>query len=248
MSKESRIFSIYALCDPRPQYQETPYEFYGFKGIRYIGQTFKSIQHRLRGHLLDDSNPYKRNWIKALQREGLMPNIVVLHTNICSQEEADLLEKDLIAEARDRIGKKLLNLSIGGQGVYYSKEQMEESRTRFLKGSDGYERPGNMLSPNLRDAVCTAVRKQMLVSGNRYIKEINYMAKRDSLKQISTIKLGTKAYVQAYHVGLEGGSLPPGKLIVEAGFLHGLLTREGYAKPLDPNLCTIALAFWEDSI
>lgn len=233
MSKKHRLFSIYALCDPRPQYQEPHYEIYGIKGIRYIGQTFKSIQHRLKGHLLEDVNPYKRNWIKALEREGFTPKIVALHTDIQSQEEANLLEQKLIAEVRDKIGKKILNLSIGGQGVYYSDEQMEEARTRFLEGPDGYERPGNMPSPNFRDAVCPAVRKQMLVSGNRYIKEINYTAKRDSLKQLSTMKLGTRIYVKAYHVGFEGGELPPGKLVSEAGYIHGLLARKGYANPLE---------------
>jgi len=77
------------------------------------------------------------------------------------------------------------------------------------------------------------VRKQMLITGNRYIKEIDYTAKRDSLLQLSTIKLGTKKYVVAYRIGLNAGALPPGKLVEEAGYIHGRLVREGYAELLE---------------
>jgi hypothetical protein len=246
MLKNCRLFSIYVLRDPRPQYQGPRYEICGVTGTRYIGQTFKSVQHRFNQHLSEDSNPYKRNWFRALKRDGVQPEVVTIYKDISSQEEADRLEQNLIAQAREKMGNKLLNLAIGGQGVYYSDEQMEESRTRYLEGADGYLRPGNTPYPNLRDAVCPAVRKQMLTKGNRYIREIDYTAERDSLMQLSTIQLGTKLYFAAYCIGFEGGALPPGKLVVETGYIHGKLSREGYAKPLEDDIIEKSSVKWPD--
>lgn len=231
MAKDRR-FTIYALCDPRNEYQAPQFQLCGASGVRYVGQTFKSIEHRFRGHLLDDSNPYKKNWIRSLQRQGLEPSVVPLHADILTQEEADKLETELIAQAREQMGAKLLNLAAGGQGGYYTDEQMEESRTRNLSGPDGYERPGNTPYPTLRDQVCSSVRAQMMIPGNLDVQEIAYTAKRSTLRQLSTIQIGTKAYVDAYEVGLSGEPLPPGKLVDEAGYLHGRLVQAGYAQPL----------------
>ena len=235
MAKSPRRYSIYALCDPRPEYQGPEFALWGVKGVRHVGQTFKSINHRFREHLSGDSNPYKRNWIRSLQKQGLEPGLVGLVSNIATHEEADRIEIERIAELRKHIGKKALNLTDGGQGGYYSEEQMEESRTRSLGGPNGYERPGNTPYPTLRDHVCQSVREQMMVTGSRRVQEIDYAVQRSTLRQLSTIQTGTKGYLEAYRCGLSSAPLPPGKLVAEAGYLHGRLVAAGYADPLDPG-------------
>jgi len=236
MTKKGRRYSIYALCDPRPEYQGPEFEFYSAKGVRYVGQTFKPLSHRFSQHLKEEANPYKRNWIRSLRRIGLEPLIVALRTDIEGYEDADRVETQMIAEARAKIGDKLVNLAKGGHGGYYSDEQLEESRTRAMSGVNGYVRPGNTPYPTLRDLVSPSVREQMLVKGNLRIEEIDYTAQRSSLKQLSTIQVGTKSYTDAYRAGFSGRPLPPGKLVVEAGYLHGVLAREGHAESLGAHV------------
>lgn len=235
MADEPRYFTLYALLDPRSEYQVPAFEIRGLRGVRYVGQTFKKISHRFARHLIEDSNPYKRNWVRKLKSLGLKPGIAALCGQISTQEEADRLERELIEEARKQIGAKLLNLAAGGQGGYYTEQQMEQSRNKYNSGADGYVRPGNTPYLILRDVVVASVRKQMEVLNNRYICEIGYTAQRDSLLQISTIQVGRKEYREAYKIGFAGGILPPGKLVVEAGYVHGRLARDGYATAIDED-------------
>jgi len=87
---------------------------------RYIGQTIGTTSRRLSGHVSSARyNGHGRprhvtHWVGSLLREGLKPEIRVLHT-ASSQEELDTLEAKAIADAREA-GERLTNHDDGGRG------------------------------------------------------------------------------------------------------------------------------------
>lgn len=83
--------------------------------LRYIGQSTDGGR-RFADHCeasLDDGNPRKRAWIKALEKRNLQPVYRVLR-HCGDQDEADRAELDLIAESRAR-GLADLNRADGGK-------------------------------------------------------------------------------------------------------------------------------------
>lgn len=219
-----RRHTLYVLTDPRPEYQSPAYELRGVLGVRYVGKTCKPLEVRLAEHLKDETVSYKTSWLRRLRAMGLRPRIEPIRTDIPDEQINDL-EKALIAEARAKIGNKLTNTTEGGDGVMYSIAQMEESQARG--------RPGNMpVQRILRDVVAPAIRDLMMEPGRRYLPQIGYQATRDSLRQLSTMKVGTEYYRIGYQAALDGLSLPGvGKLTTEAGYIHGLLVAAGLAEP-----------------
>ena len=98
---EEKTYKIYTLEDPRDGQ------------VRYVGQTFKSLEERLIGHLNinDKSNSYKVNWIKQLLALDLVPTITLLDE--VSEFEWREAEKFWIIQMR-ALGFKLTNISEGG--------------------------------------------------------------------------------------------------------------------------------------
>jgi hypothetical protein len=99
-------YKIYSLSDPRTD------------EIRYIGFTSKSLDYRLRHHIIHAnshrSNTHVLNWIRELLRENLSPKINLLEI-VPIGESWKLRETYWIAEGRRR-GWDLTNLTNGGDG------------------------------------------------------------------------------------------------------------------------------------
>ncbi|WP_371799079.1 hypothetical protein OG963_14755 [Streptomyces sp. NBC_01707] len=85
---------VYRLSDPRDG------------TVRYVGQTTKSLQERLVGHLASPTNPAMRAWISLLGKQGLIPAITVVATVDKAQLDAE--EKRHIEE-HIRKGHRLFN-------------------------------------------------------------------------------------------------------------------------------------------
>ncbi len=104
--------------------------------IRYVGQTCKTLEVRLKGHIASKDKSHRVNWIKALANNNLIPKIVLLKKDL-SKDECDVLEKYYIKEYKES-GIRLLNLTEGGEGSYgykhteESKKKMSSIRKNFL--------------------------------------------------------------------------------------------------------------------
>lgn len=99
---------IYALCDPRAKTHR--------EGLRYVGKTCASVEHRMRQHIRDCKRKIHRhcaNWINSLLREGVSPTVLVL--NKVPKEWAGECEDNAIKGLR-RAGINLTNSQNGGVG------------------------------------------------------------------------------------------------------------------------------------
>ena len=95
------IHKIYGLTDPRNG------------ELRYIGETIRSLQNRLVGHLADSrrKNNYCANWIKVLIRRNLRPEIFLLDE--VNENDWQFWEQWHIAYWKS-LGARLVNQTIGG--------------------------------------------------------------------------------------------------------------------------------------
>lgn len=121
---------IYALWDPR--FEDV------LRGVRYIGQSSSGMKrpksHMDASSIDNDVNIHKSNWIRMLFRLGLEPRIVVLK-ELCSPDELDLAEIELISEHK-KIGCDLLNRTDGGGGLR-GFEHSEETRKKISDSKSG---------------------------------------------------------------------------------------------------------------
>jgi GIY-YIG catalytic domain/NUMOD3 motif len=98
-------FKIYALYDPR-----NPTE------MRYIGQTSKTLEERLQGHLdeVSTKRTLKRAWIVSLKKVSVRPAIILVEDVL----EATFRERERFWIAYYRqLGHRLTNLTEGGEGT-----------------------------------------------------------------------------------------------------------------------------------
>lgn len=123
-------FLVYGLADP-----ETG-------EIRYIGRSSSGLHrpkdHATPGHLRAEGSTHKTNWIKALLRHGLSPEIKVLRECFSIEETFDV-ERDLIALYRAK-GARLTNQSDGGAGSV-GCVRSEEFKLNLSKARKGVPRP-----------------------------------------------------------------------------------------------------------
>ena len=96
--------------------------------IRYIGQTRKTLQERLKGHLRDTQKTHKTNWIK---KNKTNINIILLEENIKTKEEICAKEVYYISEYK-REGYRLVNTTNGGEG-WFGTEFTEEHKSNISK-------------------------------------------------------------------------------------------------------------------
>lgn len=134
------MFVVYALTDPRVS---------RLGEIRYIGQTMKSLKSRLRGHLHDAKTRkhthHTANWIRALDREGLSPEIRPLQS--CeTQEQTNNLEKLLISLGR-LYGNVTNSAEGGGAGPFSETHRAALSRASIAMWT---------ARPELRDALAAS--------------------------------------------------------------------------------------------
>lgn len=104
--------------------------------IRYVGKTTVGCEYRLRNHInaakRGESYPVCR-WIRGLLGDEVRPEILILDEGV--NETLSQLEKQYIAEFKERSGGALLNATDGGDGV--QKERDEEWRRNISKSLQG---------------------------------------------------------------------------------------------------------------
>ncbi len=113
--------TIYALCCPITD------------AVRYIGKTINT-ETRLRSHMSEKKNSYKRNWITSLCKKGLKPIFRELET-IIDSNDLDWQERERwwISKMKED-GHKLTNLEDGGVG---GKILHEETKTKISLANKG---------------------------------------------------------------------------------------------------------------
>lgn len=108
-------YKIYLLSDPITN------------EIRYVGQTCNSLKNRLAQHVSSIKNQndtcYRTNWIKSLNKQKLIPNIILIKENL-NKTECNELEKYYIKFYKDQ-NIKLTNMTEGGEGSVGFKHTLE---------------------------------------------------------------------------------------------------------------------------
>ncbi len=120
---------IYGLTDPRTDQ------------VRYVGQTVRPVGVRLGAHITAarykkgegwQDNSYRGRWIRALEKEGVRPDIVVLAVVSGGQTALDAAEVKYISYLRS-LGLPLTNVTAGGGG-YVRAVQPAEHRVNISRG------------------------------------------------------------------------------------------------------------------
>lgn len=117
---DEKQWKIYCLKDPEDN------------SIRYIGITKRGLEKRYKEHMshINECSPHKRRWIDKLIRNKLMPKIEIIEENL-SEDEAKEGEMKYIAFYRNIIGKKLLNITNGGDAVMAGRKHSKETIDRM---------------------------------------------------------------------------------------------------------------------
>lgn len=102
-----RRFIVYGLRDPRTG------------EVRYVGKSINGTerprQHVRASSLASSASTYKNSWLKQLVGSGLKPEIVILQECQTSEELLGA-EKAWIVIGRQALGRRLTNLTHGGDG------------------------------------------------------------------------------------------------------------------------------------
>jgi group I intron endonuclease len=106
------------------------YKLYGLKDptlniIRYIGIS-NQVDKRMKKHLTDKNNSYKKSWIDSLFKINIIPTMEILEENL-TLEEAFQKEKNYILMFKS-FGAKLVNLTIGGEAPMAGKKHSEKTK------------------------------------------------------------------------------------------------------------------------
>jgi len=132
--------------------------------IRYVGKA-KNPAERFKAHLREIKSANKAHypvyrWIAKLATKNLLPNLVVLASAISNDWQS--LEKIMIAQYRNDLGKKLLNVALGGEQPFCTPKQ--------------YKANGFKLNERLRrDSFLLRVRylKQQMKAHMKYVKAMS---------------------------------------------------------------------------
>lgn len=135
----SGVSGIYGLVDPRTGQ------------TMYVGQA-TSIRDRFIGHVAakDKCNHPKKEWIRGLKAEGLLPELIVIKK--CCDKHLNQFEIQEIARLR-RAGQKLFNQTSGGSAIRCSRRK------------SGSVNRGSALSPEETDAATKALLAAVLGEG-----------------------------------------------------------------------------------
>lgn len=140
---------------------------------RYIGIT-DNPKRRLKKHLNDKKhkNYHKDNWIKKLQENNLLPEMVIL-LECDSRETINRLEIKLISEARKLYGDKITNISDGGDGIVMTQEIKDKiskaHKGRKLSDKQKETLRKSRIGKKMSDAHKEIIRKSRL--GSQHTKE-----------------------------------------------------------------------------
>lgn len=201
------MVKIYALVDPSTGL------------VRYIGQTIRSLQTRLRGHINESEKKqtHKQVWIQYLLRQDKKPVIIEL----CScegQELANKMETFFISH----FSKYDLTNSANGSGVNFkfgqaAKDKMSASKKKFLANVENRKRMTELqlegkrkMPPKVKKAKSPVmphdeVIKKMQAAGRKKLKETGYCKSEKNINHISALASAIKASHYKLFAGYMGG-------------------------------------------
>jgi len=102
--------------------------------IRYVGKTV-DIKNRIRYHFNPnhtDHNTHKKNWINKLKNQNLKPEVLILDTIECLNNEWEIYEKYWISQCKSW-GFNLLNYSQGGDNPPIKTSWSIENRLKLIE-------------------------------------------------------------------------------------------------------------------
>lgn len=181
-------FKIYGLSDPR-----NPNE------IRYIGQTKRTLAHRLNQHIqrakYSGETNYRCCWVRSLLDINLKPVIVLIENNI-SEDLINIKEIELIQKYRN-LGFNLTNTTDGGNCCSLTEETIQKIVNKNTRIKISKEELYNMYVVNemtqkeiaekyncYESTIAHKREKYGISSRNGYPKHIK--------DKMSKLKLGTK--------------------------------------------------------
>lgn len=129
---------IYGLFDPR-NYQ-----------LRYIGKTKHTMGIRISQHIHEakkDNKTHKDKWIQSLLRDGIKPSFEILEE--CTEENWEEIEQAWIADCY-KLGLKLTNQTIGGDGMKAGRKLSPEHIEKIRQANTGKKYPGRKHSEEVK--------------------------------------------------------------------------------------------------
>lgn len=172
---------------------EDNYKIYSLRSpesdnVRYIGYTKKSLEKRLKGHLGDSYNSYKVNWIKGLKANNLIPIIELIEDGI---SEDDVKQKEIhYIKLFKSFGAKLVNGTLGGDGVKPTKETTEKiaSKNRGRKMPEHVKQ--KLIEANKGRAPWNKGTKGVVVSWNKGLTGFKWNRKYKGHSEETRKKIG----------------------------------------------------------
>jgi len=120
--KSTRITYIYGL-----------YEVGKEEEIRYVGKTLNP-EKRLIEHIHDNKNTYKTYWIRSITKRGGSINFKIIE--LTDDDNWQDREKYWINKFRNKIGNKLTNYSLGGEGVTIYDISYDECKKYLIENEN----------------------------------------------------------------------------------------------------------------
>lgn len=160
--------------------------------IRYVGKTTQGMRRprdHMRSGALSKDHTHKGCWIRLLIKEGLTPEIIILETAVCA-EVLNTLERQWIRIGRAALGKRLTNLTEGGEGAL----GLEVSVSTRLKHSDARKR--EWADPEIRNrrlSAALSARRTPEVSAKVSAKQKEVWQRSEHRALVSTKQKITKA-------------------------------------------------------
>ena len=113
--------------------------------IRYVGQTSKTIEFRLKRHLTEKGNCRRINWFKSLKNKNLLPIIEIIDV-VDSNDDWRFWEQYYISLFKSW-NFNLVNMTDGGDGIIGFKHS-EATKLEFSK-----KRKGRKLTKEWRENI-----------------------------------------------------------------------------------------------
>lgn len=145
--------------------------------LRYVGQTIKTAEERLAGHLYTASYGRKTHcydWVRSLVKRGLRPKIWVIQKGLQTKEALDAAEIFWINYFRTKLKQPLTNHTDGGEGGVMD----ERTREKISIANKGAKRTSEW---------CSLMSSKFSGKGNPFFGKKHT---KESLRKMSEVHIG----------------------------------------------------------
>lgn len=176
---------IYGLYDPRNQ------------NLRYIGKT-NNVRKRFHGHMHENLNTHKSNWIANLKRNGLNPILKIIEEIQDDGDDEKWQQREIywIQKSLDD-GHALTNLDSGGNSGYTKSEETKKKISVSNTGKKRSEETKRRISvaksnpsdeTRLRISVAKTGSKQSQETKDKRADKLKGQKRSDETKSLLSIK------------------------------------------------------------